>query len=73
VALKANHEVKVFLINSGVELENIKTEKYDINEQVFLYKKQRPDTGLWDLFKVKAKGRQQYLSDFNDEGFVEIG
>ena len=29
-SLKANHKVKVFLINRGVEIENVKDEKYGI-------------------------------------------
>ena len=33
-ALKANHNVKVFLINEGVEIEDIKDEKYNVKEQV---------------------------------------
>jgi len=33
-SLIANHEVKVFLINKGVELEDIKDEKYNVKEQV---------------------------------------
>jgi uncharacterized protein involved in oxidation of intracellular sulfur len=33
-SLKASHEVKVFLINKGVELEDIKDEKYNIQEQI---------------------------------------
>ena len=33
-SLKANHEVKVFLINKGVEIEDIKDEKYDVKEQM---------------------------------------
>ena len=33
-SLKANHEAKVFLINKGVELEDIKNEKYNLKEQV---------------------------------------
>lgn len=32
-SLKANHEVKIFLINKGVEIEDIKDEKYNIKEQ----------------------------------------
>jgi len=32
-SLKANHEVKVFLINNGVEIEDIKDEKYNAKEQ----------------------------------------
>lgn len=33
-SLKADHEVKVFLINKGVEVESIKDEKYDVEEQI---------------------------------------
>ena len=34
MALTSNHQVKVFLINKGVELEDIKNEKYDVKKQV---------------------------------------
>ena len=37
VSLKANHEVKVFLINKGVEIEDIKNERYNVKEQVDLF------------------------------------
>jgi|SRR3989344_2149310 len=33
-ALKANHEAKVFLINEGVEIEDIQDGKYNVKEQV---------------------------------------
>ena len=33
-ALKAGHEVKVFLMNEGVEVEDIQSEKYDVKEQI---------------------------------------
>ncbi len=33
-SLKANHKVKMFLMNKGVEIENIKDEKYNVEEQV---------------------------------------
>src|SRR3989338_1838090 len=36
-SLKANHEVKIFLINKGVELEDIKDEKYNVKEQAGLF------------------------------------
>ncbi len=36
-SLKANHEVKVFLINKGVEVEDIKDEKYNVKEQTDLF------------------------------------
>ncbi len=32
-ALKADHEVKAFLINKGVEIEEIADEKYNVKEQ----------------------------------------
>lgn len=36
-SLKANHGVKVFLINKGVEVEDIKDKNYDIEEQIDLF------------------------------------
>ncbi len=36
-ALKASHEVKVFLINKGVEAEDIKSDKFNVNEQIGLF------------------------------------
>ena len=33
-ALKSDHEVSVFLLNKGVEIEEIKSEKYDVKEQI---------------------------------------
>lgn len=32
-SLKANHEVKIFLMNKGVEIEDIKDRKYNVKEQ----------------------------------------
>jgi sulfur relay (sulfurtransferase) complex TusBCD TusD component (DsrE family) len=34
VALKENHAVKVFLVNKGVEAEDIKSEKFPVKEQL---------------------------------------
>lgn len=36
-SLKANHETMVFLINKGVEIEDIKDEKYNVTEQTDLF------------------------------------
>ncbi len=36
-ALNANHEVKIFLMNKGVELEDIEDDRYDINKQINFY------------------------------------
>jgi|SRR3989338_2954922 len=36
-SLKANHEVKAFLINKGVEIEDIKDEKNNVKEQTDLF------------------------------------
>jgi sulfur relay (sulfurtransferase) complex TusBCD TusD component (DsrE family) len=36
-SLKANHEVKIFLINKGVEIEDIKDEKHNVKEQAGLF------------------------------------
>ena len=37
VALKENHEVKVFLVNKGVEAEDIKSDKFPVKEQLSLF------------------------------------
>ena len=34
VALKENYEVKVFLVNRGVEAEDIKSERFNVREQL---------------------------------------
>ncbi len=34
VALKENHSVKVFLVNKGVEAEDIKSDKFNVKEQM---------------------------------------
>jgi uncharacterized protein involved in oxidation of intracellular sulfur len=34
VALKENHTVRVFLVNKGVEAEDIKSEKFNVKEQL---------------------------------------
>jgi sulfur relay (sulfurtransferase) complex TusBCD TusD component (DsrE family) len=37
VALKENHSVKIFLINKGAEAEDIKSEKFNVAEQLQLF------------------------------------
>jgi len=37
VALKENHEVRVFLVNKGVESEDIKSERFNVKEQLQLF------------------------------------
>jgi uncharacterized protein involved in oxidation of intracellular sulfur len=34
VALKENHEVRVFLVNKGVEAEDVKSERFLVREQL---------------------------------------
>jgi len=34
VALKENHEVKVFLVNKGVEAEDIQSDRFPVKEQL---------------------------------------
>lgn len=36
-SLKADHEVKVFFINKGVEVEDVKDEKHNVKEQMSLF------------------------------------
>ncbi|MBI2629544.1 DsrE family protein [Candidatus Pacearchaeota archaeon] len=40
-ALNSNHNVKVFLINKGVEVEDIPSEKYNIKEQIDMFIKNK--------------------------------
>jgi sulfur relay (sulfurtransferase) complex TusBCD TusD component (DsrE family) len=37
VSLKEKHSVKIFLINKGVEAEDIKSEKFNVAEQLQLF------------------------------------
>ena len=37
VALKENHAVRVFLVNKGVEAEDIKSERFPVKEQLQLF------------------------------------
>jgi len=34
IALKENHQVRVFLVNTGVEAEDIKSERFPVREQL---------------------------------------
>jgi len=38
-ALKQGHEVKIFLMSAGVEIENITHEKYNVREQLEAFSK----------------------------------
>src|SRR3990170_5490405 len=71
VALKASHTVKVFLVNKGVEAEDIKSEKFNVKEQVddFIGDKRRT-SGLRNLHEGKTKRKQQLLSNCDNEGFT---
>ncbi|MBS3118726.1 DsrE family protein [Candidatus Woesearchaeota archaeon] len=40
-SLKENHQVKAFLMNRGVEIEDIKDEKYNVAEQTDLFVKNK--------------------------------
>ncbi|MDP2749556.1 MAG: DsrE family protein [Nanoarchaeota archaeon] len=40
-ALKESHQVKVFLLNKGVEIEDIKNAKYNVAEQTDLFLKSK--------------------------------
>ena len=37
VALKGNHEVRVFLVNKGVEAEDVKSERFNVREQLQIF------------------------------------
>jgi uncharacterized protein involved in oxidation of intracellular sulfur len=61
VTLKENHEVRVFLVNKGVEAEDIKSEKFPVREQLqsFLDNK-----GELLACGTCMKNRQKAESDF---------
>lgn len=60
VSLKENHEVKVFLINKGVEIENIEDKKYNVKEQIDFFVK---DKGQILACETCLKSRQKEGSD----------
>lgn len=40
-ALKSHHEVKIFLLNKGVETEDIENERYNVKEQIISFTKNK--------------------------------
>ena len=61
LSLKSDHEVKVFLINKGVEIEAIKDEKYNVKEQADSFIENK---GQWNnsvLFKAPIPGGDLYI------------
>ncbi len=57
MSLKANHEVKVFLINKGVEIEDIKDEKYNAKEQIDSFIENKGQIlACGTCLKARAKG-----------------
>ena len=50
VALKKNHTVKVFLVNKGVEAEDIKSDRFPVKEQLEQFISNKGElSGLWYL------------------------
>lgn len=59
VALTGNHEVKVFLVNKGVEAEDIKSERFLVKEQIQSFVENKGRTScLRYLHESKTKGRK---------------
>ncbi len=61
VALKDNHIVKVFLVNSGVEAEDIKSEQFPVQEQLKVFVEGK---GALLACGTCMKNRQKESSDF---------
>ncbi len=61
VALKENHDVRVFLVNKGVEAEDIKSDRFPVREQLQLFTE---DKGELFACGTCMKNRQKPESDF---------
>ncbi|HLE76096.1 MAG TPA: sulfur reduction protein DsrE [Candidatus Bathyarchaeia archaeon] len=57
VALKENHTVKVFLVNKGVEAEDIKSERFPVAEQ--LPHLSRTKGKYWHVAPALRQGRKK--------------
>jgi uncharacterized protein involved in oxidation of intracellular sulfur len=61
VALKGNHEVRVFLVNKGVEAEDIKSERFPVREQLQIFVDNK---GVLLACGTCMKNRQKEASNF---------
>lgn len=61
VALKENHQVRIFLVNKGVEAEDIKSERFPVREQLQSFVENK---GELLACGTCMKNRQKEKSDF---------
>ncbi len=61
VALKKNHTVRIFLVNKGVEVEDVKSERFPVNEQLQKFVENK---GEILACGTCMKNRQKESSDF---------
>ena len=61
VALKGNNEVRVFLVNKGVEAEDVKSERFQVREQLQMFLDNKGDLLACGTC---MKNRQKQESDF---------
>src|SRR4030067_2843760 len=73
VALKANHIVKVFLVNNGVEAEDIKNEKFNVKEQIDKFKAAKGELlGCRTCMKARLKESSDYCPVATMEDLLAI-
>ena len=58
LALRNEHKVRIFLINSGVDIEDIDTHEFNIREQQFLFTKKDGEI-LSCMRSMKAHNREE--------------
>ncbi len=51
-AILESHEVKIFLLGAGVEIENIKSEKFNVKEQLDMLNQLGGTMLAWHLHQV---------------------
>lgn len=66
-ALTANHAVKVFLLNSGVELEEIHDNKFNgTGTGSFVHPEKWRDPRMWHVSEITPQGRQRRVLSPHD-------
>ena len=69
VALKENHTVRVFLVNKGVEAEDIKSATFPVKEQLSSFIANKGELlACGTCMESKDEGKQRFLPHRNDEG-----
>ena len=67
VALKENHAVRVFLVNKGVEAEDIRRKISNQRTTQLVRGEQGGTLGVWNLHESKDEGKQRILPHRNHE------